>query len=55
MTVQEPDPPDVRLTVIAGIAILSRVLDRERIDTEDIARMHAYLRALKRLRAHLES
>ena len=54
MTAQEPDPPDPRLVALAGIAILSRVLERDALDGSDRARLGAFLRALKRLRDHLE-
>ena len=53
-TPQEPDPPEIRLVLRAGIVALSRVLDREHVDAEDLARLAAYVRALKRLREHLE-
>lgn len=49
----ETDPPDVRLVVLAGIQILSRIIDRPELDAEDLARLRAYVRALVRLRNHL--
>ena len=50
----ETDPPAVRLVVRAGIVALSRVLDRGRVDAEDLARLAAYVRALQRLADHLD-
>jgi hypothetical protein len=52
--IQEPDPPDVRLTIRAGIAILSRIIDRPDMSMDDLSRVVAYLRALRRLDRHLE-
>lgn len=53
MTIQEPDAPDPRLVALAGIRILSRVLDKGGTEPDDLLRIAAYIGALERFRDSL--
>ena len=53
MTTQEPDPPDPRLVALAGIRILSRILNKGGTEPDDLLRLAAFVAVLERLRDHL--
>jgi hypothetical protein len=54
MSIQEPDTPDVVLVCKAGATIIRRILDNEGTDAEDLLRLAAYLRVLRRLMDSIE-
>ena len=53
-TPQEPDPPEIRLVIRAGLVIIERILARRALTPDDLPRLAAYVHALDRLERHLD-